>query len=156
MPPKKIILILVIAVVGMFAIWTLSSKDAGFRDKRSYLPQGDESPQVTVFGSLTDAQGEVTVEATPKNIGEGTKSWEFEVVMDTHSVELNNDMVAASELVVNGSVYKPVLWEGDPAGGHHRAGTIRFSSIAPLPKSITLVIREVGGVSGRKFQWPLE
>ena len=121
--------------------------------------QGQASPIPTkqvdrqIFETKTDSAGEVTVEITPKNIQEGV--FEFEIVMDTHSVALDQDMATVSKLVDDrGSEYKPTLWKGDGPGGHHKEGRLRFEGIAQKPKSIKLIIGSIGGVE-RNLTWDL-
>lgn len=100
----------------------------------------------------TDAQGQVTVQVTPRAFGE--ERWKFDVVLDTHSVDLDYDMTAVAALSDGGgTAYKPVAWEGAVPGGHHREGVLVFAPIDPIPPSVTLTIRGVGGVSERSFTW---
>ena len=106
-----------------------------------------------IFETKSDSAGEVTFEITPKNIQEGV--FEFEIVMDTHSVALDQDMVAVSKLIDDrGIEYRPTLWKGDGPGGHHRSGILRFEGITQKPKSIKLIIGSIGGVE-RNFSWDL-
>ncbi|MAZ40855.1 hypothetical protein CL654_01960 [bacterium] len=100
--------------------------------------------------SQTNEDGAVSVTVTP--LDETLSS--FDVVLNTHSMDINEDMVEVSIMVdEKGNEYKPVGWEGDPAGGHHREGILSFKEIEPEAKSITLFIRNVGGVEERKFEW---
>jgi hypothetical protein len=50
---------------------------------------------------------------------------------------------------------KPTAWEGDPPGGHHRRGVLVFKPMNPMPATITLHIRQVGGIADRTFTWNL-
>ena len=50
---------------------------------------------------------------------------------------------------------RPMAWEGDPPGGHHRKGVLVFKPLDPMPATITLDVREVGGVADRTFTWNL-
>lgn len=155
MLPKKAIGAVVVGVVLMGVAWFL------LQGRNSSLDTVDKiereiSPETVSLETAVDSQGEVEVAVTPKNIRKDALIWEFEVVMDTHSVELDDDMVVASELVANGAAYQPISWEGDPPGGHHRAGVLKFRAIALPSGSIALVIRDVGGVATRNFQWSLE
>jgi len=111
----------------------------------SSTPAPTNQVSQNTIATKTDSRGEVTVEATPKNIQEGI--FEFEIVMDTHSVALDQDMVAVSKLIDDrGIEYRPILWKGDGPGGHHRSGILRFEGIVPNPKSIKLTINSIGGV----------
>ena len=119
----------------------------------SSTPAPTNQVSQNTIATKTDSRGEVTVEATPKNIQEGI--FEFEIVMDAHSVALDQDMVAVSKLIDDrGIEYRPTLWKGDGPGGHHRSGILRFEGIAQKPKSIKPIIGSIGGVE-RNFTWDL-
>lgn len=104
--------------------------------------------------SKVDDQASVTVTVTPTLLSEESEEWKFDVVMDTHSVELDQDMTKIAILVdEQGKEYKALSWEG-PTGGHHREGIITFNKITPAPKSVELKISDIGGVV-RIFNWQL-
>jgi len=103
----------------------------------------------------TDSQASVTVKVTPSDTSPQSAEWKFDVAMDTHLVELNQDMLKSAVLVDDQEKgYTPLRWDGPNAGGHHREGTLVFQPISPLPKSIELKISGVGGVI-RDFSWQL-
>ncbi len=103
--------------------------------------------------SKTDNQLAVTVSVAPIDILSEVKEWKFDIVMDTHSVELDHDLMKSAILIDDqGKEYKPIHWEGS-AGGHHREGVLIFNKITPAPKSVELKIKNVGGVSERLFTW---
>ena len=119
----------------------------------SSTPAPTNQVSQNTIATKTDSRGEVTVEATPKNIQEGV--FEFEIIIDTHSVALDQDMVAVSKLVNDrGIEYRPILWKGDGPGGHHRSGILRFEGVAQKPKSIKLILNRIGGAE-RNFSWDL-
>ena len=67
--------------------------------------------------------------------------------MDTHSVELDQDMSKITILVDDqGNEYKSLRWEGTPAGGHHREGALVFERIKSNSNSIELKIFSIGDV----------
>ncbi|HEY7459950.1 MAG TPA: hypothetical protein VH765_14495, partial [Xanthobacteraceae bacterium] len=79
--------------------------------------------------SLSERMGGVRVVVTPTALGPGAAVWEFQVVMDTHSKPLNEDLAQAAALVDDdGKRHAPVAWQGDPPGGHHRKGVLKFSA----------------------------
>ncbi len=85
------------------------------------------------------------------------KPAKFEVRMNTHSVTLNNDLVAACTLKDDrGREYQPTNWQGSPPGGHHRKGILEFPELNGNTGKITLVIREVANVPERTFEWSVE
>jgi hypothetical protein len=104
--------------------------------------------------SKVDDQASVTVTVTPTLISEESGEWKFDVVMDTHSVELDQDMTKVAILIdEQGKEYRALSWEGS-AGGHHREGILTFTKITPSPKSVELKISDIGGVV-RIFNWQL-
>ncbi len=106
------------------------------------------------WASKTDEQAYVTVVVTPIDILSQSKEWKFNILMDTHSVELDHDLLKSVFLVDNkGKEYKPVVWEG-PVGGHHREGVLKFNQITPIPESVELKISGIGDVD-RSFVWEL-
>ena len=78
-------------------------------------------------------------------------------IMNTHSGDLSQDLVAACTLKDNsGREYHPTSWDGSPPGGHHRSGVLEFSELGEGAESITLVIRAVDNVPERVFNWSIE
>ena len=105
------------------------------------------------MGIKIDNQSAVTVTVSPIDIFSQSKEWKFDIVMDTHSVELDQDLTKTAVLVDGrGKEYKPLRWEGSPAGGHHREGTLVFGQIKSGSNSIELKISGIGAVM-RNFSW---
>lgn len=118
----------------------------------SETEQQADSPQK--WETKIDDQANVTIVVTPLDISPKSAEWKFDVGLNTHSVELDQDMTKSVVLIDDqGREYKPINWEG-PVGGHHREGVLTFSPITPTPKSIKLKISDVGGVV-RTFSWRL-
>lgn len=112
--------------------------------------------QESPFKPQTILGGNVSVTVTPRQLRGGVQDWEFAVTLETHSVELNDDLRQVSLLVdQTGKEYKPEAWDGDPPGGHHRSGRLRFKAITPPPSAVRLKILRVGGVPERSFEWNL-
>ena len=104
----------------------------------------------------SDAAG-VRVAVTPKTVSAGAATWEFAVVMDTHTKPLNDDMARAAVLIDDaGRRHEPRAWQGDPPGGHHRKGMLQFAAPAGQPVSIELQISGIGGSGIRSFRWKLK
>lgn len=95
----------------------------------------------------------VQVVVTPKPYDPAAATWDFDVIMDTHTKPLGDDLVRISELIADGRSYTPAGWQGDPPGGHHRKGVIKFTRPAERPKSIEIRINGIGGAGMRKFKW---
>jgi len=118
----------------------------------------DSAPSSTApaLAARSSDAAEVRVVVTPKELGPGVTVWKFEVVMDTHTKPLNENLAQVAVLVDGaGRRYVPEAWQGDPPGGHHRKGVLRFLAPAEMPKSIELQISGIGGVDTRTFRWEL-
>jgi len=103
----------------------------------------------------TSSQSGVTIKVTPRNLAAGT--WEFEVVFDTHSQELTDDLEKSAVLISDARAsHSPLKWQGDPAGGHHRKGVVQFKPVSPLPAVIELQIKRAGETAPRSFRWQLK
>lgn len=131
-----------------------------YRGKPVSAPTQENTPVSTSTSAQkwdpqTNEQDAVTVTVTPIDLGVDSKEWKFDVVMNTHSVELDQDMVKATILIDNpGEEYKPVRWEGAGPGGHHREGVLVFAPIKPYPQHLNLIIKGIGGID-RPFAWIL-
>ena len=120
----------------------------------SQTPAGVRQDAPSGIPPQTNSEGNIEVIVQPKNLSTSSSTWEFDVTLDTHSVELSEDMVKVSELVDDtGKVYQSFKWQGDPPGGHHRKGTLSFQAIAPVPRAFELRIKGLGGIPARSFQW---
>lgn len=123
--------------------------------------QGTSAANVTIsdtgaaFAAQTVEGGSVTVKVTPLNM-KANAPLEFAIVMDTHSVDLNDDIMKAVVLRDDsGREYMPTAWDGPGGGGHHREGKIKFAPLTMNPKSLTLIVKTVAGVPERLYTWEL-
>ena len=103
----------------------------------------------------------MTFEVTPIGLSVAAETLEFEVVMNTHSVDLAWDLAAQSVLRTDtGLEVQALSW---PLGsGHHYSGTLTFPSRsadgAPLldgAQVLTLIIRDTD-VPERTFTWEVQ
>lgn len=102
----------------------------------------------------SSSQSGVTVKVTPRTLQGAT--WEFEVVFDTHTQELTDDLLKNVTLIAAGGTrIEPIDWKGDPPSGHHRKGILRFNAIKPAPSSVELRITRPGEAKPRSFHWSL-
>ena len=120
------------------------------------LAASSEAANPNLPAQTSSARG-VTVKVTPQNVAGDAKMWDFAVVLDTHSADLNDDLVKSSLLLDGaGGRYAPAAWDGAPPGGHHREGVLRFKPISPRPQSIELQITRAGEDAPRSFRWQLK
>lgn len=105
----------------------------------------------------TDEQPPVTIKITPIDLGGSAKIWRFDVVFDTHSGSLDDDLMEIAVLADDkGKSYRPIAWEGSVPGGHHREGALVFNAINPAPSYAELKIKNVGGIPERSFKWNIK
>lgn len=115
----------------------------------SYAAEIGQAPQIS------DERG-IKVTVHRQNTQNETKSLAFEVVLETHTQDLSDDLTKSSTLIADGKQYMPLNWKGAPPGGHHRKGLLRFKAIDPQPQSMELQIRLTGDPSPRSFKWQLK
>jgi len=106
------------------------------------------------LAARTNSAAGVTVTATPHARSDGI--WEFDVALDTHSQALTDDLAKSATLVAGGKTFAPAAWQGDPAGGHHRKGVLRFNAVEPNPREIELRIARPGESTPRSFRWQVK
>lgn len=148
-----IFLIILFVITGVLMFIIFDNKQINHPVLKNESSVNTNNPKETTPESRTDDQLAVTVTVTPKDISPQSKEWSFDVTMNNHAIELNQDLVKNTILVDSqGKVYKPLRWEGAAAGGHHREGTLFFESIVSNPKSFELKISGVGDVV-RSFVW---
>jgi len=105
--------------------------------------------------SKVNEGGNVTVTVKPKALKIGEKPV-FEINFETHLVDLSFDVTKISLLVDDqGKTYTQSVWAGSPPGGHHREGTLTFDTVLPKTKFVELTLKDVAGVTERKFKWNL-
>lgn len=108
------------------------------------------------FESISNRENSVSVDVIPTQLTSGQQV-KFEIRMNTHSVDISQNMVTVSTLKdSNGKEYLPKKWDGSPPGGHHRSGVLEFPVIEGKPDSVTLIIKEIANVPERTFTWKIE
>jgi len=110
--------------------------------------------------AVSDSQGEVEFVVTPLNLTSPGATIDFQVSMNTHSVDLGWDLAAQSTLTADtGLVANGQTW---PVGSsHHYEGILSFpartldgKSLVEGSVSLRLVIRDTD-VAERVFTWEL-
>ena len=151
----------------VITILSLAAFLGGFLIFYQSRPVGQNTPAVNQtdqqtnnsqkWETKTDEQLPVTVKATPIELGANTQTWKFQIVFDTHSGSLDDDLLQIAVLADDaGREYRPIAWEGAGPGGHHREGVLIFNAISPTPPVAELKIRSVGGVPERSFSWSIK
>ena len=108
------------------------------------------------LGTQKSSDRGVTVAVTPLNLSGGVETWDFKIVLDTHSQDLSDYLVKSATILDDkGNRHPPVKWEGAGPGGHHREGVLRFKPLAPQPQAIELRISRPGEAKPRVFSWQL-
>lgn len=109
----------------------------------------------------TDEQGAVVIEVTPLNLDSATDTLEFDVSMNTHSVDLSMDLAQLATVTTDtGLTVQASKWDATP-GGHHVPGKLIFpalqdeKSVLDGAGKLTLIIVNVDA-SSRVFEWPLQ
>ncbi len=102
----------------------------------------------------------VTVEVTPLDLSAGPGTLDFRIVLDTHSIALDYDLVRITMLVDDrGNEYRAASWDGT-AGGHHVEGLLKFVGRDRILNSgasfLEMRMAGVAGVPSRTFRWNLQ
>ncbi|KKQ43415.1 MAG: hypothetical protein US60_C0002G0023 [Microgenomates group bacterium GW2011_GWC1_37_8] len=127
-----------------------------FKQKETPRLESEQQEVQTSLAPQTNSEGAVEVEVTPIEISDTSDLRQFKIVLNTHSVELDQDLTKSTLLFDNKrNQYEPLSWDGAPPGGHHREGVLTFRPVSPQPSSIELVIKDVDGIKERKFSWNL-
>lgn len=144
----KVIIPVVAAASAVIVIFTIY--------KPNVFNKNTISPEQTILSPKTSSEGSVTVQVTPKDLSQSSPTWDFEIVLDTHSGNSDQDLTETAILIdEKGNEFSPISWEGDPPQGHHRSGVLKFKPISQRPKSIELKIKQIGNVNERIFEWEL-
>ena len=127
---------------------------AGASNPSASSASGAKSSGAT-FETKSNDGGSVTVDVKPTALAVG-EPVAFDVKMDTHSVELADDMTKIAILRDDvGKEYKATAWDGPGSGGHHREGTLKFPALTSKPHHVELVIKGLAKVPERIFKWEL-
>lgn len=118
----------------------------------SQMAGTDEKKKEMILETKENVGGEVTVSVTPLVLKSGFPA-SFDIAFETHSVDLLFDIEEIATLSDGTSTSYVPHWEGSPPGGHHRSGTLRFTPDVKNPKTITVILKNIAGVSERMFTW---
>lgn len=137
----------------MFMIAFAFIAPAAFATIDYSIAAGNTIAAKEVYAPQTSDEHGVKLTVTPQNIATEDGSWDFRVVLETHTRDLGEELVKSSVLIVEGRQYTPLAWDGAPPGGHHRKGVLRFGAISPLPPVVELRIHLMAEPLPRSFRW---
>lgn len=164
MKPHQRALVLAAAGLTLGACAAPSLSPTGASDPSPAGPSRTPPPSATPDArpadlTRTDSQGSVEFAITPLNLQESGETLDFEVGMNTHSVDLSWDLAALSVLRTDaGLEARGLSWP--ISSGHHVGGVLSFPAQvdgAPLlagASELTLIIRDAGAAE-RVFSWTL-
>lgn len=127
-------------------------------------PRRIESASENIFvfwsekDSRLDNQGAVEFEISPINLNPDRETLDFNVSMNTHSVDLSMDLVPLATLETDtGNIVQAVFWDG-PQGGHHITGMLSFPAElngVPVLDEVTQMVITINDVDApeRIFVW---
>ena len=127
----------------------------------SPTPGSEEQPSPSMQDLVRyDDQGQITVEVTPADLNNPGETLEFEVGLNTHSVDLSMDLASLATLTTDtGKAVQASQWDA-PGGGHHVSGKLIFPAkvegrpILEGAKKLTLIIKNLD-VPERVLSWDL-
>jgi manganese oxidase len=122
----------------------------------------EAQPSAPVNLTQSAEAGAVTIQVTPLNLHElPAATLDFQIVMDTHSVDLDVALAQMAFLRVDELEIAANAWQA-PAGGHHVEGTLSFPAVDDSGRrwldgatAVTLVIRDLADVTERPFTWDM-
>ena len=150
--PNLLILTLILAACSATP---LSSED------QALSVSTDSDPSNVSSATRIDEQGAIVIEITPLNLASRTDTFEFDVKMATHTIDLSMDLATLATLTSDtGVTVASTLWDA-PRGGHHVQGKLIFPAtqdgkpILESARKLTLTIINVD-VPSRLFEWELK
>ena len=95
----------------------------------------------------------VTVAVTPGNLDPANGIWDFALAFDSRGAKLTDEVMENIVITGDGRTIKPLAWEGEAAGGTHRAGVLKFIAMKPRPKELEMRITRPGEPKPRVFRF---
>lgn len=140
---KTTIILAGVVAFTILAVWIIAAR------------KNTAPAQPSTYQTQTKEGGNVTVIVTPQELAI-SKPPIFQIVFDTHSINLDFDVAQVSELHDDqGNTYGTPVWDGAPPGGHHRKGMLTFPTPLKQVLAISLILKDMAGVKERTFVWKL-
>ena len=137
----------------------LTPRFGSWHGRTNAMPSACRPQPATAQATQSVEGGSVTVKVTPLTLTDKTATTlNFEVVLETHSVELTYDLAQLAVLRDNlGNEYQPTTWSPDKSSGHHVDGLLSFADRATILQtgvtSLELDVTGIAGIASRLFQW---
>lgn len=118
----------------------------------------NSSEETSTYEPIMDEQGAVTVEIIPLNFHNPSETLDFEIVLNTHSIDLSMNLATLATLTTDtGKVIQAISWDA-PLGGHHVSGTLSFPAEVegnPVLEGVSQVTLTIVNVDApeRIFTW---
>jgi hypothetical protein len=119
------------------------------------------APQSGQDLTRVDEQGAVVVEITPLNLNDTSGTLDFDVGMNTHSMDLSMDLSQLATLTTDTGVSVQANGWDAPGGGHHVSGKLSFpatkegKSVLEGATKVTITLINVDAPS-RTFEWQIQ
>jgi hypothetical protein len=113
------------------------------------------------FYSKTDSHGAVTVIAKWLNSGLNEDELKFNIIMSTHSVNLDPyDVANSAEVYIDSNLVQSLMKIEKEGGGHHIVQNLtvpisQSSTDIKKAKSVKLVLKNLDNIPRREFIWTL-
>ncbi|MDW7671561.1 MAG: hypothetical protein SCK57_09670 [Bacillota bacterium] len=141
--------------------------ERGLLNKFREVEEVEIATEDTLSAMQVEAQGAVAIGVSLVNLDNHPKDHlEFDVLMDTHSVDLEQyDLAGMSQLSLDGDLYpvETMEWRITEGEGHHLRGRLIVTgksldtAVLEVADAMELKIYELDGVSARVFRWePIE
>ena len=152
---NKILLPVFIIIATIVVLTVIKSRDTKVNNSQTFVSVKASESNKNKLLTQENEGGNVKIIVTPKTLAVGEKP-SFNIVFETHSVDLAFDVSQISSLVdEKGKIFNNSIWEGSGPGGHHREGTLTFNTVLSETKFVELIIKDVAGVLQRKLRWEL-
>src|SRR3990167_6262240 len=119
------LLVIILALILIFILWQLLNNKSQI--KQTVKKIKPTQTITDILQTLENEGGNVTVTVKPEILEIG-KDPSFYIEFNTHSVELNFDVVKQTYLLdEKGYQITDAGWKGSPPEGHHRNGILVFN-----------------------------
>jgi hypothetical protein len=160
--PLLLVLVLVLTACGATPAAVDVSADSAAPQEAQLAPaSASDKAAPALTETLLDEQGAVTVSVRPLNGNQRAATLDFEVAMNTHSVDLSMDLATLATLTTDtGQRIGASAWQA-PQGWHHVTGVLSFpatngdNDLLAGASRLTLTLRDVDAAE-RTFVWNLK